>query len=163
MGANGSTHTTGEATVYVCDLDMFVQGQSLKESPATLSLGKLCHENGYSYERHPGQPSHLSKDGRNTECKAHNHILLVVPRVQATKHQTKALVGRKRTPAVGDHERSVETKLPAWLQPFREGLTRGSSRSTDVSTSNKSGRKHIFSIIFPKTRIAKYADARKLR
>ena len=41
MTANGTTHTTEEATVYVCDLDMFVQVQVLKESPAVLWLGKL--------------------------------------------------------------------------------------------------------------------------
>ena len=45
MTAIGTTHTTEEATVYVCDLDMFVQVQFLRESPAILSLGKLCEEN----------------------------------------------------------------------------------------------------------------------
>ena len=39
MTANGTTHTTEEATLYVCDLDMSVQVQSFKESPAILSLG----------------------------------------------------------------------------------------------------------------------------
>ena len=48
----------------------------------------------------------------------------MVPGVQATDHQTQALGDRKRTLAVGDHERSVETQLPEWLQPFTEGLTR---------------------------------------
>ena len=45
LTANGTSHTTEEATVYVFDLDMFVQVQLLKESPAVLSLGKLCEEN----------------------------------------------------------------------------------------------------------------------
>ena len=43
MTANG-THTTEEATENVCDLDKFVQVQSLKESLPVLSLGKLCEE-----------------------------------------------------------------------------------------------------------------------
>ena len=41
MTANGTTHTTEEATVCICDLDMFVQVQLLKASPAALSLGKF--------------------------------------------------------------------------------------------------------------------------
>ena len=57
--AIGTTHTTKEATVCVCDLDMFVEVQVLKESPAVLSLGNLCEERGCSYEWHPGQPSFL--------------------------------------------------------------------------------------------------------
>ena len=40
--ASGATHTTEEATVFVCDLDMFVEVQLLKESHAVLSLVKLC-------------------------------------------------------------------------------------------------------------------------
>ena len=44
MSANGTTYTAEEATVFVCDLDMLVQTQLLKESPVVLSLGKLCEE-----------------------------------------------------------------------------------------------------------------------
>ena len=42
MSAHGTTHMTEDVTVYVCDLDMFVQDELLKESPVVLSLGKLC-------------------------------------------------------------------------------------------------------------------------
>ena len=40
-----------------------------------------------------------------------DHNPLVVPGVQATEHQTKALGHRRRTPALGDHERSVDTEI----------------------------------------------------
>ena len=40
---------------------------SLKESPAVLSLGKLCEENGYSYN--DIQPSYLIKNGRKPSAK----------------------------------------------------------------------------------------------
>ena len=50
MTANSTTHTTEEATVHVCDLDFFVQVQLLRESPAVLSLRKLCEANGYPHE-----------------------------------------------------------------------------------------------------------------
>ena len=37
---DSSVHTTEEATIYVKDLDMFVEVQLLKESPVVLSMGK---------------------------------------------------------------------------------------------------------------------------
>ena len=111
---------------------MFVQVQVLKESPAALSLENLFEENGCSCERHPGKPSYLIHSGRQIECKIDENIPLVVPGVQATEHHTKALGDRKPAQAVEDHERRVETKLPEWPQQFTEGLTRGSSSSTDV-------------------------------
>ena len=46
--ANGTTHATEEAPVYVYALDTFVEVQLWKESHAVLSLGKLCGENGSS-------------------------------------------------------------------------------------------------------------------
>ena len=99
----------------------------LKESRAVLSLGKVCEENGYSYEWHPGQPSYLIKH------RLDNWHPQVVPGVQATEHQTKALGDRKPAQAVGDHELHAETEFPEFLEPFTEGLTRTSSSSTDVS------------------------------
>ena len=50
MTAYGTTQTTEEATVHACDLDMFIEIQRLEESPAVLSLDKLCDEIGSSYE-----------------------------------------------------------------------------------------------------------------
>ena len=79
---SGTTHTTEEPIVSVCDLDMFVQVQVSKESPAVLSLGKMCEENGFWHEWHPGHPSCLIKNGRNIGCKTDNHVPLVVPGVQ---------------------------------------------------------------------------------
>ena len=171
MTANGTTHTTEEATVYVHDLDMFVEFRLLIESPAVLSLGTLCEENGHSYEWHPGQPSFIIKNCGTANVKQTTTFTLVVPVMQTTDHQTQALGGQKHTRAVGDHKLHVLTDLPEWLQPFTEGLTRGSSSSTDVSpddvdipppalplsahppakpTSNRARRKHHLFIHFPK-------------
>ena len=93
------------------------------------------------------------------ECTTDNHILLLVPGVQASDHQPKTLNDRKKKRVVADHE------------PHVEGLTRRSSSSTDVSpadmaipppallpsahppgkpTSNKSGGKHNYFIHFSK-------------
>ena len=48
--ANGEMQTNEESQVYVYDLDLFVTVQLLEETPAVLSLGKLCEEHGCSYE-----------------------------------------------------------------------------------------------------------------
>ena len=48
--ANGEVQTNEEAIVYVRELDIFLSMNVLEFSPAVLSIGKLCEENGYSYE-----------------------------------------------------------------------------------------------------------------
>ena len=46
--ANGEVQTHEEATVYVKELDIFLTMKVLEDTPAVLSLGKLCDEDGYS-------------------------------------------------------------------------------------------------------------------
>ena len=56
---NGEVQTHEEATVSVKELDIFLTVKILENTPAVLSLGKLCHENGYSYEWINDQKPHL--------------------------------------------------------------------------------------------------------
>ena len=51
----------------------------LENSPAVLSLGKLCDENGYSYEWINCQKPHLIKDGIRIPCGTENFVPIVVP------------------------------------------------------------------------------------
>ena len=51
----------------------------LENTPAVLSLGKLCDENGYSYEWINGQKPHLIKDGIRIICNTENFVPIVVP------------------------------------------------------------------------------------
>ena len=53
--ANGEVQTHEEATVYVKELDIFLIRKVLENTSAVLSLGKLCDENGFSYEWINGQ------------------------------------------------------------------------------------------------------------
>ena len=128
------------------------------------SLGKLVEEHGYWYEWHAGQPSCLIKHGGTMESKTDSHIPLVVPDMQATDHQTRALGDRKQTRAVGARAQQVETEMQKWLPPFTEGLTgeivKFDRRSPHLDveipppalplsahrpvnpTSNRAGRKH---------------------
>ena len=57
--ANGEVQTHEEATVYVKEFDIFLTLKVLENTPAVLSLGKLCDENGYSYEWINGRKPHL--------------------------------------------------------------------------------------------------------
>ena len=56
---NGEVQTHEEATVYVKELDIFLTMKVLEDTPAVLSPGKLCDENGYSCEWIKGQNTHL--------------------------------------------------------------------------------------------------------
>ena len=44
--AHGEVQTSEEAQVYVHDRGLFVTEQFLEDTPAVLSLGKLCEEHG---------------------------------------------------------------------------------------------------------------------
>ena len=57
--ANGEVQTHEEAIVNVKELDIFLTMKVLENTPAVLSLRKLCDENGYSYEWINGQKPHL--------------------------------------------------------------------------------------------------------
>ena len=61
ISANGEVQTHEEATVYVKELDIFLTMKVLENTPAVLSLGKVCDENGFSYEWRNGQKPHLIK------------------------------------------------------------------------------------------------------
>ena len=76
--ANGEVQTHEEAIVYVKELDIFLTMKDLDNTPAVLSLGKLCDENGYSYEWINGQKPHLIKDGIPIICNTQNFVPFVV-------------------------------------------------------------------------------------
>ena len=77
--ANGEVQTREEAIVYVKELEKFLTMKVLKDTPAFLSLGKLCDEHGYSYEWINGQKPHLIKNGIQIQCNTENFVPIVVP------------------------------------------------------------------------------------
>ena len=77
--AFGEVQTHEEATVYVKELDVFLTMKVLENTPAVISLGKLCDENGYSYEWINGQNPHLKKNGIRIPCNTENFVPVVVP------------------------------------------------------------------------------------
>ena len=76
--ANGEVQTQEEALVYVKELEKFLTMKVLENTPAVLSLGNLCDENGYSYERINGQKPHLIKHGIRMQCTTENFVPILV-------------------------------------------------------------------------------------
>ena len=64
--ANGSINATEEVTVFLKDLDMFVTVQLLEDTPAVLSLGKLCEENSFHMSGKKVKTPILSKITKST-------------------------------------------------------------------------------------------------
>ena len=79
IAANGEVQTHEETAVYVKELDVFLTMKVLEDTPAVLSLKKLCDENGYSYEWINGQKPHLIKNGIRIQCNTENFVTIVVP------------------------------------------------------------------------------------
>ena len=65
--------------MYVKELDMFLRMKVFEKTPAVLSLGKLCDENGYSYEWINGQKPHLIQNGIRIQCNTEDFVPIVFP------------------------------------------------------------------------------------
>ena len=79
MTANGEGQTREEATVYVKGLDLYVKVMLLEETPAVLSLVRLCEDHGFSYHWTSGQKPHLIRNGKRIDCNISNYVPFVVP------------------------------------------------------------------------------------
>ena len=103
--------THEEAIVYVKELDIFLTMNVLDNTPAVLSLGKLCDENGYSYEWITGQKPHLIKNGIRIICNTENFVLIVVPGLSSS---SSASSSSSRTPIKQDsHSSSSSSSSPS--------------------------------------------------
>ena len=89
--ANGEVQMHEEATVYVKELEKFLTLTVLENTPAVLSLGKLCDENGYSYEWINGQKQHLIKDWIRIQCNTENFVPIVYPGLSSSSSSSSHL------------------------------------------------------------------------
>ena len=96
--AHGEVQTHEEATVYVKELDIFLTVKVLQNTPAILSLGKFCDENGYSYEWMNGQKPHLILNGIRIQCNTENFVPIVVPGL-STSSSSGSYHSTSRTPS----------------------------------------------------------------
>ena len=90
--ANGEVQTHEEAIVYVKELDIFLTVKVLENTPTVLSLGKLCDENGYSYEWINGQKP---RRGIRIICNTENFVPIVVPGLSSSSSGSSSAL---RTP-----------------------------------------------------------------
>ena len=108
--ANGEVQTQEEAIVYVKELGIFLTMKVLENTPAVLSLGKLCDENGYSYEWINGQKPHLIKDGIRIICNTENFVPIVVPGLSSS---SSASSSTSRTPMKQESHSSSSSSSPS--------------------------------------------------
>ena len=109
--ANGEVQTHEEATVHVKELDIFLTMKVLEDTPAVLSLGKLCDEHGYSYEWINGQKPHLIKNGIGIQCYTENFVPIVVLGLSASSSSSFSLFNINDTFTAGDSSSYVFLKF----------------------------------------------------
>ena len=104
------------AQVFVHDLNLFVTVQFLEETPAVLSLGKLCEDHGYFYQWVSGQKPRMTKDGKSIIRKTDNFVPLVVPGLSVNSGSSSSAASpsqdssrREVEVAAGNSERSASS------------------------------------------------------
>ena len=107
--AHGEVQTKDEATVYVKEFDLFVTVKLLEDTPAVLSLGKLCEDHGYSCEWTSGPKPQLIKNGRRMQCSTENYFTIVVPGLSTGSSSSATLT----SPASLPQEAVIPSLRPA--------------------------------------------------
>ena len=134
--ANGEVQTHEEATVYVKELDRFLTVKNVKNTPAVLSLGKLCEDHGYSHEWTSGQKPCLIKNGVRTQCNTENYFPIVVPGLSTTSSSSSS---SGSTPRKHQYRRKVhgqhlfQHQLNVGVQMSKDG---GPRRPTQSKSQN---------------------------
>ena len=159
--ANGEVQTHEEAIVYVKELEKFLTMKVLDNTPAVLSLGKLCDENGYSYEWINGQKPHLIKNGIRIICNTESFVPIVVPGLTSSSsgssstsrttmkqesHSSSSSSSSSSSPAVGDilvREREDASNSDISPVPVSELVDDGSGQpeKTQANKNQKPNKK----------------------
>ena len=88
--ADGSMNATEEAMVYVKEMDMFVTVQLLQDTPAVLSLGKLCEEKSiYMSGQKGSELQSYQKSQKNVPCCKCDNFVPIVVLVYQVKHTSR--------------------------------------------------------------------------
>ena len=118
--------------MYVKELDIFLTMKVLQNTPAVLSLGKLCDENGYSYEWINGQKPHLIKNGIRIICNTENFVPIVVPGLSSSSSGSSSTV---RTPVKQESHSSSSSSSSSFSPTVGEiqDRTREDGTNSDIS------------------------------
>ena len=141
MTANGEVRTRDGATVYVKQVDLFVKVMFLEQTPAILSLGKLCEDHGYTYHWISGhQKPHLITNGKSIDCNISNYEPLVVPGLSASSSSTTpspTSPSSSSQDSVFDVNRCTENPVPE-----RSGSMSGELRGDPLHETTETGNKN---------------------
>ena len=140
--ANGEVQTHEEATVYVKELDIFLTVKVLENTPAVLSLGKLCDENGYSYERINGQKPHLIKNGIRIQCNTENFVPIVVPGLSTSSSSGSYHPTSRQKRHCSASSSSSSSGRP-WVRLETEQKLARSPKITSAMSGNFKNRHHV--------------------
>ena len=89
----------------------------LENTPAVLSLGKLCDEHGYSYEWINGQKPHLKKNGFRMQCDTVNFFPIVFPGLSASS-SSSSHSSTSRTPSRQEIDHSKSSSSSSTSPPM---------------------------------------------
>ena len=128
------------ATENVRELDLFVTVMLLEETPAVLSLGKLCEDHGKTYHWICGQKPHLIRNGKRIDCNISNYVPFVVPGLSASSssmtHSPASSTFSSRD-SVFDVRRYAENPVPE-----RSGSTSEELRTTPMHRPTETENRH---------------------
>ena len=88
LSMGGEVQTREEARCMSSKWTFFVTVMFLEETPAVLSLGKLCEDHGYTYHWTSGQKPHLTNKGKIIDWNMSSCVLFVVPGLSASSSTT---------------------------------------------------------------------------
>ena len=119
--------------------------QLLEDTPAVLSLGKLCEEHGYTSEWASGQKPHLTKYGKTFLCKTKNFLPVAVPGLSSsssTSSSSASLPQDSSSSADPANLRSDEGVSGIWRKPPEKQKmeTAREQRETACETSQNGQR-----------------------
>ena len=137
MTANSEVQTREEAMVYV-KLDSLVTVTLLEETPAVLSLWKLCEDHGYTYHWSSGQKPPLTPNGKRIDCNIANYVPFVVPGLPTSSSTSPTPTASSSSSQDSVFDVNRYTQNPA---PERSGSTseelRGNPLHEPTETENK--------------------------
>ena len=127
-------------------LDIFLTVIILEDTPAVLSLGKLCEDQRYSYEWTSGQKPCLIKNGTRIQCCTENSVPIVVPGLSTSSSSSSS--SGSASPTSVPQESKSSTSIPASSEDERKA-TKG--RRKPINFGPQGTEKNLF---FRKTRMA---------
>ena len=104
----------------------------LENTPTVLSFGKLCDENGYSYEWINGQKPHIIKNGIRIPCFSENFVPILVPGLSSSSSGSSST---SMTPSRQESHSSSSSSTSSSLPAVSEIQTREREDRTESDIS----------------------------